>query len=173
VQPESANTTNAAFPVVANAGGNHLVATWLNINSNTSSVAYSDSRDWGATWSTPRTLIGGGASVYPWIAAQGSKVAISLYHTSTAGTPDNVPASAQWFETYLQSTDSGSTFSEPAAADPAVAKSGPICTEGTNCTANRELGDFQSLTLDNQGNPGLAWVRSINNGASTEVRFTH
>jgi hypothetical protein len=173
VQGESANTTNAAFPVVANAGGNHLVATWLNVKGNTSSVAYSDSHDWGATWSAPRTLVEGGASVYPWIAAQGSKVAISLYHASTAGTPDNVPASAQWFETYLQSTDAGATFSSPVSADPTVAKTGPICTEGTGCSANRELGDFQSITLDNQGNADMAWVRSINNGASTEVRFTH
>jgi hypothetical protein len=173
VQGESANTTNAAFPVVANAGGNHLVATWLNINGNTSSVAYSDSHDWGATWSPPRTLVSGGASVYPWIAAQGSKVAISLYHTSAPGTPDNVPATAQWFETYLESTDAGTTFTAPVSADATVAKSGPICTEGTGCSANRELGDFQSLTLDNKGGADLAWVRSINNGASTEVRFTH
>jgi hypothetical protein len=173
VQPESANTTNAAFPVVASAGGGHLVATWLNINGSTSSVAYSDSLDWGATWSAPRTLVSGGASVYPWIAAQGSKVAISLYHTSTSGTPDNVPATAQWFETYLESTNGGTTFTAPVSADPTVAKSGPICTEGTGCSANRELGDFQSLTLDNKGGADLAWVRSINKGASTEVRFTH
>jgi hypothetical protein len=173
VQGETANTTNAAFPVVANAGGNHLVATWLNVNGNTSSIAYSDSHDWGASWSAPRTLISGGASVYPWIAAQGSKVAISLYHTATAGTPDNVPASAEWFETYTESTDGGTTFSAPVSADPTVAKTGPICTEGTGCSANRELGDFQSITLDNQGGADMAWVRSINNGASTEVRFTH
>jgi hypothetical protein len=117
--------------------------------------------------------VNGGASVYPWIAATGSKVAISLYHTSTAGTPDNVPATAQWFETYLESTDGGTTFSAPVSADPAVAKTGLICTEGTGCSANRELGDFQSITLDNQGNADMAWVRSINNGASTEARFTH
>ena len=172
VQPESANTTNAAFPVVANAGGNHLVATWLNVPGRTSSVAYSDSHDWGATWSTPRTLVGGGASVYPWIDAQGSKVAISLYHTSTAGTPDTVPSTAQWFETYLQSTDGGTTFSAPESVDTTVAKSGPICTEGTNCSANRELGDFQSLALDKQGNADLAWVHSFN-GTRTEVRFSH
>jgi hypothetical protein len=172
VQAESANTTNAAFPVVANAGGNHLVATWLNVQGSTSSVAYSDSHDWGATWSTPRALVSGGASVYPWIAAQGSKVAISLYHTSTSGTPDTVPATAQWFETYLQSIDGGTTFSAPESVDTTVAKSGPICTEGTNCSANRELGDFQSLALDNKGNAGLAWVHSFN-GTRTEVRFSH
>jgi hypothetical protein len=173
VQPESANDTTHAFPVVADAGGNHLVATWLNVQGGTSSIAYSDSHDWGATWSAPRTLVSGGASVYPWIAARGSKVAISLYHTSTAGTPDTVPSSAQWFETYLESSNGGSTFSTPVSVDPTLAKAGPICTEGTNCTANRELGDFQSLTLDNQGNADLSWVRSSNNGAKTEVLFTH
>jgi hypothetical protein len=173
VQPESANDTTHAFPVVANAGGNHLVATWLNVQGATSSIAYSDSHDWGATWSAPRTLVSGGASVYPWIAARGSKVAISLYHTSTAGTPDTVPGSAQWFETYLESSNEGTTFSAPVSVDSTPAKAGPICTEGTNCAANRELGDFQSLTLDNQGNAVLSWVRSSNNGARTEVLFTH
>ncbi|HWW91188.1 MAG TPA: sialidase family protein [Solirubrobacteraceae bacterium] len=172
VQPESANTTNAAFPVVANAGGNHLVATWLNVQGSTSSVAYSDSHDWGASWSAPRTLVSGGASVYPWIAAQGSKIAISLYHTSTPGTPDTAPGTAQWFEAYLQSTDGGTTFSAPESVDTTVAKSGPVCTEGTNCSANRELGDFQSLALDNQGNADLVWVHSFN-GTRTEVRFSH
>jgi hypothetical protein len=172
VQPESPNTTNSAFPVVANAGGNHLVATWLNAQGNSSSVAYSDSNDWGATWSAPRTLVSGGASVYPWIAARGSKIAISLYHSSTAGNPNTVPASAEWFETYLQSTDGGTMFTAPESVDPTAAKTGPICTEGTGCSANRELGDFQSLALDNQGNADLAWVRSINNGASTEVLST-
>jgi hypothetical protein len=172
VQPESTNITNAAFPVVANAGGNHLVATWLNVQGSTSSVAYSDSHDWGATWSAPRTLVGGGASVYPWIAAQGSKIAVSLYHASTPGTPDTVPGTAQWFETYLQSTDGGTTFSAPESVDATVAKSGPVCTEGTNCSANRELGDFQSLALDNHGNADLVWVHSFN-GTRTEVRFSH
>jgi hypothetical protein len=172
VQPESANDTTRAFPVVANAGGGHLVATWLNVQGATSSVAFSDSHDWGATWSASRTLVSGGASAYPWIAARGSKVAISLYHTSTAGTPDTVASGAQWFESYLESSDGATTFTTPVSVDSTPAKTGPICTEGTNCTANRELGDFQSLTLDNLGNANLTWVHS-NNGASTEVLFAH
>jgi hypothetical protein len=134
---------------------------------------WSAARDWGATWSAPRTLISNGASAYPWIAARREKIAISLYHSSTPGNPNTVPGETQWFETYLQSTDGGATFPAPEHADPTPAKTGPICAEGTGCSANRELGDFQSLTLDNQGNADLAWVRSINNGASTEVLFTH
>jgi hypothetical protein len=173
VQKASSNETLASFPVVANTGGNHLVAVWGNVRGHTSSIAYGESSNWGQTWSTPRTLVSAGASVYPWIAARGSKVAISLYRTSTTGTPGTVAKSARWFETYLQSTDGGSTFSKPVSVDSTVAKTGPICTEGVECSANRELGDFQSIALNNQGSADLAWVRSINNGASTQVRFTH
>src|SRR4051794_26891759 len=102
VGPASSGDTGAAFPVVANAGGNKLAAVWLEDDGTSSSlIKYAQSSDWGATWSAPRTLVSAGASVYPWVAAQGSKVAISLYHTSTSGTSDTVPDSAQWFETYL------------------------------------------------------------------------
>jgi hypothetical protein len=172
VQPASAADTTTAFPVVASAGGNHLVATWLNVQNGQSTIGFSASNDWGATWSAARTLVSGGASVYPWVAARGSKVAISLYHTSASGTADTVGAGSQWFETYLESTDGGATFSAPATVDSTPAKLGPICTGGTNCTANRELGDFQSLTVDNSGLALLSWVHSIN-GSSTEVRFAH
>jgi hypothetical protein len=158
--------------VVADAGGGHLVATWLNIQGESSSVAYSDSSDWGETWTTPRTLVSAGTSVYPWIAASGSKVAISLYRTSAAGTPETVPDSATWFESYLESTDGGATFSEPVEVDPSLpAKVGPICLEGIECNEGRELGDFQSLAIDNQGNADLAWVHAAGEEAS-EVLLT-
>src|SRR5919201_1741535 len=84
VGPASSGTTNNAFPVVANAGGNKLEAVWLEDDGTSSSVVkYAQSSDWGATWSAPRTLVSDGASVYPWVAAKGSKVAISLYHSTT------------------------------------------------------------------------------------------
>lgn len=173
IQGESPNETSASFPVVANAGGGHLVATWLNIQGESSSVAYSESSDWGETWSTPRTLVSAGTSVYPWIAAGGSKIAISLYRTSAAGTPETVPASAQWFETYIQSTDGGATFSEPVEVDPGLAaKNGLICLAGVECSENRELGDFQSVAIDTEGNADLAWVHASGE-ESSEVLFTH
>jgi hypothetical protein len=172
VQPASSNTTNNSFPVVANAGGNRLVAVWTNTQGGQSSIGFSESTNWGATWSTPKTIVSGGASIYPWVAASGSKIAVSLYHTSTAGTADTVPAGTQWFETYLESTDGGATFSAPVTVDPTPAKSGPICTAGTGCSANRELGDFQSVALDKLGNALPTWVHSID-GTSTEVRFAH
>src|SRR5438067_7134978 len=50
VGPASSGTTNNAFPVVANAGGNKLAAVWLEDDGTTSSlIKFSQSSDWGAT----------------------------------------------------------------------------------------------------------------------------
>ena len=77
------------------------------------------------------------------------KVAISVYHTTANGTADTVPEGSQWFESYLESTDGGATFSALETVDPTVVKTGPICTQGTGCSGDRELLDFQSDTIDN------------------------
>jgi hypothetical protein len=171
VGPATSGDTGAAFPVVANGSGGKLTAAWLENNAGSSVIKLAQSSDWGATWSAPRTLVSGGASVYPWVAAQGSKVAVSLYHTSTSGTSDTVPEGAQWFESYLESTDGGATFSAIETVDPTVVKTGPICTGGTGCSGDRELLDFQSDTIDGQGKANLTWTRSIDGVSDTEVRF--
>jgi hypothetical protein len=100
-------------------------------------------------------------------------VAVSLYHSDTSGTSQSVPDSAQWFETYMESTDGGATFSAPQAVDPTPVKSGPICTEGTGCSGDRELLDFQSVALDNSNLADVAYTRSIDGNSNTELRFAH
>ena len=98
-------------------------------------------------------------------------MAVSLYNTDATGTPGTVPEDARWFESYLESTDGGATFSGLQIVDPTPVKSGPICTEGTGCSGNRELLDFQSLALDGDNRANLVWTRSIDNQADTELRF--
>src|SRR5207249_2752251 len=119
----------------------------------------------------PRTLVSTGTSVYPWIDARGVKVAVNLYHTTANGTPDTVPEGAQWFETYLESTNGGATFSPLQIVDPIPVKSGPICTEGAGCAEDRELLDFQSIAIDSANRSLLTWTRSINNVDDTDIRF--
>ena len=167
VGPATSGTTNGSFPVVANAGGNHLVAVWTEVDGNTDRVLFNDSPDWGATWGTVRTLVSQGTSVYPWVAAQGSKVSISLYHTTQQATPDTVSSSAQWFESYLESTDGGSSFSALATIDPTPAKTGIVCTGGVNCSTGREFGDFQTVTLDNLGRANVSYDRVTASGTQT------
>lgn len=171
VSQVSGADTSSNFPVVANAGNGHLVVVWLEVIGSATRVRFSDSTNWGAVWTTPRTLVSTGTSVFPWLDARGAKVAVSVYHTSASGVPDLVPDSAQWFETYLESTNGGATLSARQIVDPMPVKSGPICTEGAGCAEDRELLDFQSVAIDAAGRSLLTWTRSINNVDDTEIRF--
>ena len=172
VSPASSADTTHAFPVVASAGDGSLHAVWLEVFGTASSrIRYARSADWGAHWTAPASLVSGGASVYPWVAAGGSKVSVTLYHTSAAGAPDTVAEGSQWFESYLESTDGGGTFGPLAVIDSLPVKSGPICTQGTDCSSDRELLDFQSVTLDGAGRANAVWTRSLDGKSDTEIRF--
>lgn len=171
VQAASSNDTGLGFPVVANAGGSKLVAVWMEQQGSRTVIRLNSSADWGNTWGTPRTIVSAGTSLYPWIAAVGNKVGISLFHTDAIGVPDSISANALWYEKYLESADGGLTFSALTTVDPVSVKSGPICTDGINCGEDRELGDFQSLTMDSLGRAYLTWTRSINGSDDTETRF--
>ena len=172
VAPASSDTTSNNFPVVADGGNGTLYATWLDQGGSSSVVKMSIGSNWGTTWSTPQTIVSSGTSVYPWISARtsatGTKVAVSLYHTtSTFPTPDAATAGTQWFESFVESTDGGTTWTSPTVADSTVAKTGAVCTGGTNCTADRELGDFQTDLVDPAGNVDMSYVRVPSPGSST------
>jgi hypothetical protein len=171
IDPQGGGSTIDSFPVVANGGGGKLVMVWLDINGSSSRVMYSQSTNWGTTWTAPRAIVSTGTAVFPWVDASGSKVAVSLYHSTSAGNPSNLPNSAQWHLKYTESLDSGSTFSALTTADPTAVKSGPICVDGISCAEDRELGDFQMLALDNSGSANISYVRSIDGEFNTEVRF--
>ena len=74
-------------------------------------------------------------------------------------------------ESYLESTDGGATFTPLAVIDTVPVKTGPICTQGINCSGDRELLDFQSVTVDGAGRANAAWTRSIDGVSDTELRF--
>jgi hypothetical protein len=176
VSPASSAATNSNFPVVANAGGGHLAAVWLEVlPGGTDRVMLNQSTDWGATWGTPKPIVTTGTSVYPWVDARGGKVSVSLYYTADAQTtPDTAPAATRWFETYLESTDSGNTFGGLVTVDPTPAKTGIVCTGGVNCTAGREFGDFQSIALDANNNPDVSWIRVDPSApAGVDLMFAH
>ena len=170
INPGGTADVASNFPVVANGGGGHLYAVWTEVAGSSSTIHFATSSNWGTTWSGVKTIVASGTSVFPWVAAHGSNVAVSLYHTSAAGTSDTVPADATWFESLLSSSDGGATFSALTTVDPTPAKTGPVCTEGINCSGNRQLGDFQQVAMDSAGTAFMTWVRVIN-GDDVEIRF--
>jgi hypothetical protein len=169
--PASSADTTRAFPVVADGGNGKLAVVWNPVVNGRSSVMLATSSDFGATWSAPRTIVSAGTSVYPWVAYRNGKIAVSLYHTDATATPDTVPESATWYESYLESIDDGATFSGLQTADSTSVKSGPICTGGTGCSADRELLDFQQVAITADGKSAMSYTRSIDNVADTEIRF--
>lgn len=171
IDPTGGGSTLDSFPVVANAGGNKLVAVWLDINGSSSRVMYAESLNWGQTWTAPRAIVSTGTAVFPWVDARGDKVAVSLYHSTTAGNPSNLPNSAQWHLKYTESINGGASFSALTTADATAVKSGPVCVDGIACNSDRELGDFQMIALDGNAKANISYVRSIDGNFNTEVRF--
>jgi hypothetical protein len=171
IKPASSLNTGGAFPVVAR-DGNVVVAVWQEQSGSSSNIGFNISYNWGQTWGSPQVIVGTGSSVFPWIDVRGGKIGVSVFHTSASGLPDNVAGSAQWFETYLESTTaSPNTWSALQTADATPVKTGPICTQGINCGSDRELGDFQAIVIDYSLRPNLIYARSINGASDTEIRF--
>lgn len=151
------------FPSIAGDGAGHLAVVWQPAGNGRFYLVTSS--DFGATWSPPQLVESTGTSVYPWVAYRNGKIAISYYHTTAAANvSDNVPADAQWTISYKDSTDNFG-----ARTDLEVVKTGPICTQGTGCSANREFGDYQEVAIDNAGKSVIAYNRNV--PGSTDVRF--
>ncbi len=61
-------------------------------------------------------------------------------------------------------------FTAPETAASNI-KSGAICTQGTGCSADRELGDFMSIAHDASGNALIAFA-SVPSSGNSEIEFT-
>jgi hypothetical protein len=159
----AAGAGTTGFPSIADDGHGDLAVAWIPGSSGT--VYLITSTDFGATWTAPRAIVSSGTSVYCWVAYRNGKIAVSLYHTTAAGTSDTVAADAVWNLSYTDSSDNFGTLTDVETA----IHTGPICTAGINCSANRELGDFQQVGIDNAGKSVVSYVRDVAGG--TEVRF--
>ena len=117
-----------------------------------------------------------GQGVYPWITAGApGKVDVAWYSAapSYTGDPNKAPAGTQWNVAFAQSvnaTSGAAAFTAPETAATGI-KSGAICTQGTNCSADRELGDFMSIGHDAAGNALIAFA-SVPSSGTSDVEFT-
>lgn len=167
--------TTQNFPVLAvdNANDNNVYVVWTDPTPTSWNIEFADSSDGGQTWSPAVTV---GQGVYPWITADApGKVDIGWYSAAPTytGDPNAAPAGTSWQVDFAQNTNalaSPSAFSAPAAATGTV-KTGAICTQGTGCSADRELGDFMSIAHDAAGNALLAFV-NVPSAGTSDVEFT-
>lgn len=161
---DSAHDQTQCFPVVAvdNALDDNLYVTWCDpVRASDWAIKFASFN--GKTWSSAVTL---GHGVYPWITAGSpGHVDVAWYSAAASGWigDPNVGAkhNAMWDVDFAQSLSALSAhprFSRPAAAARGV-KAGNVCTQGTACSADRELGDFLSIAHDSTGHALVAFVR--------------
>jgi hypothetical protein len=142
----AAKNRRGVFPVVANGGGGNLYAVWYEDGK----IAFAKSTTWGDSWSGVTYVSGSDSALMPWVAANGSKVAIAYYGKT----------GSDWFVRYTESTDSGVTFSSPVSADSTKVKHNTPCIAGTACNGDRELGDFLQVALDANNKANIVYVHS-------------
>jgi hypothetical protein len=131
---------------------------------------FSSSTNFGATWTQAKAIVNNGTSAYPWVDYRNGKIAVSLYHNDAVATQDTTPDGSPWYVKYLESINAGASFTSLATADPIPVKTKPICSGGLGCSANRELGDFQQVVLNGAGKALIAYCRSLDEVADTQVR---
>ncbi|HEY6192699.1 MAG TPA: T9SS type A sorting domain-containing protein [Bacteroidota bacterium] len=145
-QGEPGISYSYVFPILAlDRGGNVHV-----VYSDGTNVYLTSSADQGATWTLPvRVNNGPGAklAIAPWVdAGDAGKVDIMWWSTSST---DNLAPDAQWKVYFAQTLNAFAktpTISENAASG--VFHSGPICVNGTACTAGtRNLAEYASTTV--------------------------
>lgn len=103
--------------------------------------------------------------VFPWVTAQTpGKVDVAWYSAESngyVGDPNHNNATGKvWDVVFAQSVNAlanNPTFTSPEQAATGV-KTGKICTEGANCTGDRELADFLSIHHDSSGNALIAYT---------------
>jgi hypothetical protein len=158
-----AHDQTQAFPVVAvdNGVDDNLYVVWTDpVSSSQWDIRFASFN--GSSWSNAVTV---GHGVYPWVTADApGKVDIGWYSAERGGYTGDPNAGAAsgavWDVDFAQSVNALSatpTFSAPVQAVDS-AKSGNICTQGTGCSADRELGDFMSIAHDASGNALLSYV---------------
>ena len=98
------------------------------------------------------------SAVLPWIAAADPGELALAYYLSpgTQGDPDSVRG--PWFPaaTRVTGADSLAPTLQHFVGNQ-TAKEGPICTQGSACSADRELGDYLGVHIAADGRIHVAW----------------
>jgi len=136
------------------------------------------STDHGLTWSKPAQVDPPGlnSNVFQWIVAgDPGRIAMSWYASKIDSFDDT---SGQWSEMFAESTNalsSAPAFTVANASGVNPIHNGDICQAGIDCQVtggNRDLSDFQMLTIDVCGHAQLVWTEDTGVGVTRVGRQT-
>jgi hypothetical protein len=130
------------------------------------------STDRGATWGQPVDVgatLGIQNAVFPEvIAGDGNRAAFAFLGTTTPGnyndptfgeSADGTTYTGGTWDLYVATTDdAGATWNTVDATPKDPVQRGSICTTGTTCGSNRNLLDFNDISVDNTGHVLVAYA---------------
>jgi hypothetical protein len=124
----------------------------------TNAIQMAVSKDFGKTWSKPRTVVSfsGKRVFWPWaVAGDRGELSIVYYVSDRLSDPDCQDSTISIDETRVSGADTGKpTFFTQDVAKRPIHKSSTVCQGGTTCVAtgqDRRLGDFFTNALDKNG----------------------
>lgn len=173
------NSVSHIFPTAAidQAGNLYIVFSLRRCGQTETHLYLISSTDHGQTWSKPVQVDQGGirSNVFEWVAAgSAGRLAITWYGSPAADFND---PSSQWSEMYAVSTDATSahpTFLQSNISGSRSMHNGDICQAGLNCTVtggNRDLADFQMVSIDSSGFAHAVWTDDSGGSGVTVSAF--
>ena len=115
-----------------------LYTTWTDQHG----VYISSSTDTGVTWSAPQKVSSIATTAMPNVAARGGKVDVVYYGTTAA----SIDATDAIWNAYDSQLTNGAVTIKRVSQRPNHV--GPLCLEGSACTANRQLADLFEVAED-------------------------
>ncbi|NND43678.1 MAG: PKD domain-containing protein [Xanthomonadales bacterium] len=152
------SSPSGSDPSIAIASDNTLYFCYTNENGAWVSV----SNDNGQTWQPSVNIgesVGVKNAVFPEaVAGDPDRAACGFLGTDVAGNSEGLDFLGKWYLFIAHTYDGGQTWTTVNATpnDP-VQGEGGICTGGLSCGSNRNLLDFNEVTMDSQGNVLFAY----------------
>jgi hypothetical protein len=165
--PKTVDPSNIFVQMAIDRGGN-LYYTWSqaqNVTANSEGeqdIYYTFSTNGGTTWAPPINLTPekNDSAVFSWMVAGDPGNVDLVFYKSNNGVNSNVaPPTTVWNVYFAQSQNAlntGSNFKTvQVSAEPNHV--GPLCTNGLNCSGDRDLLDFLTVDVDHLGAAVIAY----------------
>ncbi len=174
--PAGTTVENAFVILAVDRGGNlHMVFSQSSLGPHRTNchVYLMSSADGGANWTTPVQVdsgAGNNSALMPWVAAGSPGVVDITWYGSTMNSPDDVPNpdvnAGQWWNVFFAQVTNALSPNPTIAQSKAASNvhNDAICSSGGNCAGStRDLAEYFTVTLDNDGNAHIAYEDGVNN----------
>jgi hypothetical protein len=166
--PNTVDPANIFVQMTIDRAGN-LYYTWSQAQNVTEDeegeqdIYYTFSTNGGTTWAPPINLTpeANDSAVFPWmVAGDAGRVDLVFYKSNNGENSNIAPPTTVWNVYFAQSTNALNTGSNFKTVQVSTEPNhiGGLCTEGLNCSGDRDLLDFLTVDVDHLGAAVIAFT---------------